>query len=68
MQAQEHVRQAGLREAPFGQSINEKTFTSEQSWGWFQLNLKTLEEDGLVEPLTPKQGASSRCFAAGVRW
>jgi hypothetical protein len=55
MQAQELVRQAGLRETPFGQSINEKTFTSHSRWGWFRLNLETLAEDGYTQSLSPHQ-------------
>lgn len=49
MQAQELVRKAGLRETPFGRALNEKTFTSGRRWGWFKLNLGSLEEDGLLE-------------------
>lgn len=57
MQAQEYVRQAGLRETPFGQSINEKTFTSNNSWCQrrFRLNLETLEEHAYVASLSRKQ-------------
>jgi hypothetical protein len=58
MQARKHVRKAGLRETPFGQSINEKTFTSRRAWEWFQLGLASLEEDGLLGGLTHDQRAN----------
>lgn len=58
MQAREYVRQAGLRETPFGQSIDERTFTSRRRWEWFQLGLENLEEDGLTENLSRSQEVS----------
>jgi hypothetical protein len=57
MQAREHARQAGVRETPFGQSINEKTFTSWPTWEWFQLGLASLEEDGYVDSLRQAERA-----------
>lgn len=55
MQAQERVRVAGLRETPFGQSINEKTFTGRRRWSWFRMGLDYLEEHDLTAGLSRSQ-------------
>lgn len=55
VQAQEHLRRSGLRETPLGRSVNKKTFTTSRRWGHFQLGVQHLEDDGLLEGLSPTQ-------------
>lgn len=61
-QAMTLAQKAGVKETPFGKSLNEQTFTARRRWGWFRLGLSSLEEDGFVEGLNSRQRSNLKSF------